>query len=164
MGTHPEGAVARLTDAAAPVARGAGPCTAPGPGQTVDVAIYESIFNVMEAIVPEFNRLGNRSRSPAALPRQGAPWRLTQWRKGARDAVVSTFGRPGKVRGPSGSTITGIAPTNTYPCQDGRYVVIGANGESIFRRLAEAIGRPDLVRAACGRPGRGATTQRMGSA
>lgn len=54
----------------------------------------------------------------------------------------------GKVRGPSGSTITGIAPTNTYPCQDGRYVVIGANGESIFKRLADAIGRPDLVRQA----------------
>ena len=57
------------------------------------------------------------------------------------------------MRGPSGSTITGIAPTNTYLCQDGQYVVIGANGESIFRRLADALGRPDLVWVALLQPG-----------
>ena len=79
-----------------------------GTGQVVDVAIYESVYNVLESIVPEYD---------------GA----------------------GLVREPSGSTLTGIVPTNTYPCADGRYVIIGGNGDSIFKRLMRAAGRDDLA-------------------
>jgi formyl-CoA transferase len=39
----------------------------------------------------------------------------------------------------------GIAPTNAYPCKDGQYVLIAGNGDSIFKRLMEAVGRPDLA-------------------
>jgi crotonobetainyl-CoA:carnitine CoA-transferase CaiB-like acyl-CoA transferase len=49
------------------------------------------------------------------------------------------------VRGPSGSTLTGIVPTNTYRCRDGRFVVIGGNADSIFQRLMRAIGRTDMA-------------------
>ena len=77
-------------------------------GQVVDVALYESMFNLMEAVVPEFS---------------GA----------------------GVVREPAGTTVTGIVPTNTYRCSDGKFVVIGGNGDSIFKRLMEAIGRPDMA-------------------
>ena len=79
-----------------------------GSGQVVDVAIYESIFNMLEAVIPEYD---------------GA----------------------GIMREPSGSTLTGIAPTNTYRCNDGRFIVIGANGDSIFKRLMLAMSRPDLA-------------------
>lgn len=79
-----------------------------GVGQVVDVALYESMFNLLEAVVPEYS---------------GA----------------------GVVRQPAGTTVTGIVPTNTYRCSDGRCVVIGGNGDSIFRRLMEAIGREDLA-------------------
>ena len=79
-----------------------------GAGQVVDVAIYESVYNVLEAMVPEYD---------------GA----------------------GIVREPSGSTLTGIVPTNTYPCADGRYVIIGGNADSIFKRLMQAAGRDDLA-------------------
>ena len=79
-----------------------------GAGQVVDVAIYESVYNVLEAMVPEYD---------------GA----------------------GIVRKPSGSTLTGIVPTNTYPCADGRYVIIGGNADSIFKRLMRAAGRDDLA-------------------
>ena len=82
--------------------------TGGGEGQVVDVAIYESVYNVLESIVPEYD---------------GA----------------------GLVREPSGSTLTGIVPTNTYPCADGRYVIIGGNGDSIFKRLMRASGRDDLA-------------------
>ena len=77
-------------------------------GQLVDVAIYESVFNVLESVVPEYD---------------GA----------------------GLVREPSGTTLTGIVPTNTYPCRDGRHVIIGGNGDSIYRRLMRAAGRADLA-------------------
>ena len=50
----------------------------------------------------------------------------------------------GVVREPSGSTLTGIVPTNTYRCKDGKFVIIGGNGDSIYKRLMQAIGRPEL--------------------
>ena len=77
-------------------------------GQVVDVALYESIFNLMEAVVPEYD---------------GA----------------------GEIRGPSGTTVTGIVPTNTYACNDGKYVIVGGNGDSIFKRLMVVAGRPDMA-------------------
>ena len=79
-----------------------------GQGQLVDVAIYEAVFNMLEAVVPEYDG-------------------------------------GGVVREPSGSTLTGIVPTNTYLCRDGKYVIIGGNGDSIFQRLMRAMGRPDLA-------------------
>lgn len=79
-----------------------------GEGQVVDVALYESMFNLLEAVVPEYD---------------GA----------------------GVVREASGTTVTGIAPTNTYRCADGKFVVIGGNGDSIFKRLMCGIGHPDLA-------------------
>jgi formyl-CoA transferase len=48
------------------------------------------------------------------------------------------------VRQAAGSALPGIAPTNAYRCQDGSYVLIAGNGDSIFKRLMELIGRPDL--------------------
>ena len=77
-------------------------------GQVVDVALYEAMFNLMEAVVPEFS---------------GA----------------------GVVRQPSGTTVTGIVPTNTYRCKNGKYVVIGGNGDSIFQRLMQTAGHPDMA-------------------
>ncbi|HXE48766.1 MAG TPA: CaiB/BaiF CoA-transferase family protein [Ramlibacter sp.] len=49
------------------------------------------------------------------------------------------------VRGPAGSAMPGIAPTNAYRCSDGGYALIAGNGDSIFRRLMGVIGRPDLA-------------------
>ncbi len=77
-------------------------------GQDVDIGIFEAVYNLMEAVVPEYDRAG-------------------------------------VVREPSGSTITGIVPTNTYRCRDELFVIIGGNGDSIFKRLMRAAGRPDLA-------------------
>ncbi len=77
-------------------------------GQIIDVALYETMFNLMEGVVPEYD---------------GA----------------------GAIREPAGSTLTGIVPTNTYLCRDGKHVVIGGNGDSIYVRLMTAIGRADLA-------------------
>ena len=50
----------------------------------------------------------------------------------------------GAVRGAAGSALPGIAPTNAYMCNDGQYVLVAGNGDSIFKRLMSAIGRDDL--------------------
>lgn len=80
-----------------------------GQGQMIDVALYESVFNVMESLLPEYDAFG-------------------------------------AVRGPAGSALPGIAPSNAYPCAGGAYVLVGGNGDGIFRRLMTAIGRDDLGR------------------
>ncbi len=49
------------------------------------------------------------------------------------------------IRERTGSTLPGIAPSNSYITKDGKYVVIGANGDSIFKRMMVAIGRDDLA-------------------
>lgn len=86
-------------------------------GATVDVSIVESMMNLMEGIIPEYDRKG-------------------------------------KVRGPSGSSVTGIVPTNAYPCKPdagpdsgshSNYIIIGGNGDSIYKRLMTYIGREDLT-------------------
>ncbi len=81
-----------------------------GKGQCIDVALYESVFGMMESLIPEYDRFGF-------------------------------------IREPSGSALPGIAPSNAYRTRDGRYVLIGGNGDGIFKRLMTLIGREDLGNA-----------------
>lgn len=82
--------------------------TGQGEGQVVDVSLVESVFSVMESLVPEYALSGHvRERTGGALP--------------------------------------GIAPSNTYPTAEGAFVVIAGNSDPIFKRLMQAIGRPDLA-------------------
>jgi formyl-CoA transferase len=60
------------------------------------------------------------------------------------ESLLPEYSAFGAVRGPAGSALPGIAPTNAYACSDG-YVLIAGNGDSIFKRLMAAIGRPDLA-------------------
>jgi formyl-CoA transferase len=50
----------------------------------------------------------------------------------------------GAVRGPGGSALPGIAPSNAYRCSDGGYALIAGNGDSIYKRLMKTIDRDDL--------------------
>ena len=61
------------------------------------------------------------------------------------ESMLPEFGMTGFVRERSGASLPGIVPSNTYLCGDGQYVVIGANGDSIFKRMMLAIGRTDLA-------------------
>ena len=79
-----------------------------GEGETVDVALYESVFSLLEAILPE-------------------------------------YGYAGPIRQRRGNALLGSAPSNVYPTGDDRWITIGANGDSIFRRFCVAIERPELA-------------------
>lgn len=78
-----------------------------GGGQVIDIALYESVFNCMESLLPEYSAFG-------------------------------------VVREAAGSALPGIVPSNAYPCRDG-WILIGGNGDGIFRRLMKAIGRDDYA-------------------
>ncbi|MDR3507488.1 MAG: CoA transferase [Caulobacteraceae bacterium] len=60
------------------------------------------------------------------------------------ESLVAEYAVAGVVRGRSGSFLPGIAPSNVYRCLDGEYL-IGANQDGIFRRLCQAMGRPELA-------------------
>jgi formyl-CoA transferase len=78
-----------------------------GQGQVIDAAIYESVLNMMESLVTEYDQLGHvRERSGPILPR--------------------------------------IAPSNVYPTRDG-IVMIGANQDTVFARLCDAMRMPGLA-------------------
>ena len=61
------------------------------------------------------------------------------------ESMLPEYDRAGVIRERSGSTLPGITPSNTYLCADGKYVVIGANGDGIFKRLMVAIGYPEYA-------------------
>ena len=61
------------------------------------------------------------------------------------ESVLPEFDMFGVVRERTGSNLTGIVPSNTYVTRDGQHVVIGANGDSIFKRLMKMIGCEDLA-------------------
>ena len=61
------------------------------------------------------------------------------------ESLLPEYGAFGAVRGPAGSALPGIAPTNAYACADGAYALVAGNGDSIFKRLMQCIGRPDLA-------------------
>lgn len=81
-----------------------------GTGQCIDVALYESVFGMMESLLPEYDYFRY-------------------------------------IREPSGSALPGIAPSNAYRTRDGKFVLIGGNGDGIFKRLMGVIGREDLGNA-----------------
>ncbi len=64
------------------------------------------------------------------------------------ESLLPEYSVFGAVRGPSGSALPGIAPTNAYQCADGSWAIIAGNGDSIFKRLMHAIGRDDLAQDA----------------
>ena len=59
------------------------------------------------------------------------------------ESLIPEYSAFGVVREAAGSALPGIAPSNAYPCQDG-WVLVAGNGDSIFTRLMDTIGRPDL--------------------
>jgi crotonobetainyl-CoA:carnitine CoA-transferase CaiB-like acyl-CoA transferase len=77
-------------------------------GQTIDVALYEAVFSLMEGILPEYVH-------------------------------------EGRVRERSGNQPAALAPSNVYRTADGKFVAIGANSDSLFKRMMTAIGREDLA-------------------
>jgi len=62
------------------------------------------------------------------------------------ESLIPEYSAFGAVREPGGSALPGIAPSNAYRCRDG-IVLVAGNGDSIFKRLMHAIGRPDLAEA-----------------
>nr|WP_087575864.1 CoA transferase [Sphingomonas sp. CDS-1] len=79
-----------------------------GAARTLDVALTESVFSMMEAMLPEYGALG-------------------------------------KIKQPTGGGIATAAPSNAYPAADGSWILIAANSDPLFAKLATLMNRPDLL-------------------
>ena len=77
-------------------------------GQSIDVALTDSILSLMEGMLPEYSALG-------------------------------------VIRQPTGSRIATAAPSNAYPTADGKWILIAANSDPLFARLARLMEKPDLA-------------------
>ncbi|MFT6236559.1 MAG: formyl-CoA transferase [Cellvibrionaceae bacterium] len=62
------------------------------------------------------------------------------------ESLIPEYGVDGSIRERTGSRLPGISPSNTYSTLDGKYLVLAANGDSIFQRLMHAIGREDVAK------------------
>lgn len=78
-------------------------------GRSVDVALTESVFSLLEGCLPEYGKLG-------------------------------------EIRQPTGGTLPTNAPSNAYPTQDDRWMIIGANSDALFGRLMAVIEREDMAK------------------
>lgn len=79
-----------------------------GAGRTLDVALTESVFSMMEAMLPEYGALG-------------------------------------RIKRPTGGGIATAAPSNAYPTSDGGWILIAANSEPLFAKLAALMAQPELL-------------------
>lgn len=70
---------------------------------------------------------------------------LTESCLAVQESVIPDYDAAGVVRGPSGTRLEGIAPSNLYRAADGVWVIIAANQDTVFRRLCGAMGCPELV-------------------
>src|SRR3954466_3522912 len=61
------------------------------------------------------------------------------------ESTVLEYEKTGTIRRPTGPRLPRIAPSNVYRSQDDRWVVIAANHDSLWRRLAKLMGRPELA-------------------
>jgi formyl-CoA transferase len=70
---------------------------------------------------------------------------LTESCLAIQESTICDYDVGGVVRGPSGTRLERIAPSNIYRTADGSWVVIAANQDTLFRRLCQAMGRPELA-------------------
>ena len=70
---------------------------------------------------------------------------LTEACLAVQESTIPDYDVGGVVRGPSGTRLEGIAPSNIYRTADGSWVVIAANQDTVFRRLCAAMGQPELA-------------------
>ena len=61
------------------------------------------------------------------------------------ESTVPEYDRLGIVRGPGGTGLKGVAPSNIFKSSDDKWMVIAANADNVFGRLCEAMGRPELA-------------------
>jgi crotonobetainyl-CoA:carnitine CoA-transferase CaiB-like acyl-CoA transferase len=114
------------------------------PPTRVGVSLADSVAGLY-AVIGALMGLIRRDRAPGAVPGEVVDVALYEAVYSLMESLIPDFDAFGVTRGPAGSALPGVAPSNTYRCADGKYIVVSGNGDAIFARLMRAIGRGDLA-------------------
>ncbi len=117
-----------------------------GPPPRVALSIGDSLAG-MFAVQGVLTALLARDRpgSPTAGQGQVVDVALSESCLALLESTIPDYSRAGHVRAPSGTRLTGLAPSNLYKTADDVWLIIAANQDTVFARLAGVMGRPDLV-------------------
>ncbi|MFD6163066.1 CaiB/BaiF CoA transferase family protein [Nocardia sp. NPDC060256] len=112
------------------------------------VSIGDSIAGVYAAfgtVMALFQRERKPDETPIPLRERIIDVALNETILSVMESLVPDYLAYGINRGRVGGLVEGIAPSNAYPCSDGVSIIIGGNGDAIFQRYMQVIGRPDLA-------------------
>lgn len=121
---------------------------APGVSNLPPVRVGVSIGDSVAGLYAAFGvmaALWRRDRCGSDCKSQTLDVALTESILSLMEGMLPEYGAMGKVKQPTGGGIATAAPTNAYPTQDGKWVLIAANSDPLFAKLARLLGRPDLI-------------------
>lgn len=114
----------------------------------VGVSIGDSIAGIYAAfgtVMSLFQREANRGKASVPLEQRIIDVALNESILSVMESLVPDYLAYGVKRERVGGRMEGIAPTNAYPCNDGASIIIAGNGDAIYGRYMQLIGRPDLA-------------------
>jgi formyl-CoA transferase len=114
------------------------------PPSRVGVSIGDTLAGIYAAFGVVMT-LFDRARAPNTAPSPVIDVALNEAVLSVTESLIPDYDAFGVQRQRTGARLEGIAPSSAYGCADGTSVVIAGNGDAIFRRLMDVIGRPDLA-------------------
>jgi crotonobetainyl-CoA:carnitine CoA-transferase CaiB-like acyl-CoA transferase len=114
------------------------------PPVRVGVSIGDSIAGIYAAFGTVM-ALFQRERTKVPLSQRIIDVALNEAVLSVMESLVPDYSAYGVTRERVGGRMEGIAPSNAYPCADGTSIIVAGNGDAIFARYMETIGRPDLA-------------------
>jgi formyl-CoA transferase len=108
------------------------------------VSIGDSIAGIYAAFGTVM-ALFQRERVTVPLPQRVIDVALNESVLSVMESLVPDYLAYGVTRERVGGRMEGIAPSNAYPCADGTSIIVAGNGDAIFQRYMQTIGRPDLA-------------------
>jgi formyl-CoA transferase/succinyl-CoA--D-citramalate CoA-transferase len=114
------------------------------PPVRVGLSIGDSLAGVFAAF-GVLNALYVRDRGISRQSGQTVDAEISESVLAVMESVISEYSATKQIRQREGTTLPGIAPSNIYPAKDGSWVIIGANSDSLFQRLARAMERSELA-------------------
>lgn len=121
---------------------------APGTSDLPPVRVGVSIGDSLAGLYAAFGimaALWDRDRAKDALRAHSLDVALSDAVLSMMEGMLPEYGGTGAVKAPTGGGIATAAPSNAYPTADGRWMLIAANSDPLFAKLANLIGRPDLT-------------------
>lgn len=102
------------------------------------------LFGVIGALMALLHRERQRQEGASSGQGQVVDVALYEAVFAVMESLLPEYDGYGLVRQRTGNILPGLTPSNTYPCREGKWVVIGGNADGVFKRLMQAMGHPEV--------------------